>query len=90
MDLENSYSICFLLFSFVATQATFLASAWIIEKNKLTISDHQKKSLFYAGGITEGLLNAGYKGLLSVDFDQDCVNTHNLNHKNILRIIIYW
>ena len=54
LDLENSYSICFLLFSFVATQATFLASAWIIEKNKLTISDDQKKSLFYAGGITEG------------------------------------
>ena len=54
LDLENSYSISFLLFSFVATQTTFLASAWIIEKNKLSISDSQKKSLFYAGGITEG------------------------------------
>jgi len=54
LDLENSYSICFLLISFVATQSTFLASAWIIEKNKLLISDDQKKSFFYVGGITEG------------------------------------
>ncbi len=54
LDIENSYSICFLLLSFVATQTTFLASAWIVEKNKLLISDGQKKSFFYAGGITEG------------------------------------
>ena len=54
LDLNNAYSICFLLFSFVATQTSFLASAWIIEKNKLSISDGQKKSFFYAGGITEG------------------------------------
>ena len=54
LDLENSYSICFLLLSFVATQTSFLASAWIIEKNKLSISDGQKKSFFYSGGITEG------------------------------------
>ncbi len=54
LDLKNSYSICFLLLSFVATQTTFLASAWIIEKNNLLISDGQKKSFFYAGGITEG------------------------------------
>ena len=27
LDLDNSYSICFLLFSFVATQISFLASA---------------------------------------------------------------
>ena len=54
LDIKNSYSICFLLFSFVATQTTFLASAWIIEKNNLSISDGQKKSFFYVGGITEG------------------------------------
>ena len=54
LDLDNAYSICFLLFSFVSTQTSFLASAWIIEKNKLSISDGQKKSFFYAGGITEG------------------------------------
>tara|TARA_B100000575_G_C23097606_1_gene633101 strand:+ start:251 stop:856 length:606 start_codon:yes stop_codon:yes gene_type:complete len=54
IDLENSYSICFLLLSFVATQTTFLASAWLVEKNKLLISDGQKKSFFYTGGITEG------------------------------------
>ena len=54
LDLENTYSICFLLFSFVATQTTFLASAWIIEKNKLSSFDSQKKSFFYIGGLTEG------------------------------------
>ncbi len=54
VDLNNSYSICFLLLSFVATQTTFLASAWIIEKNKITIANGQKKSFFYSGGITEG------------------------------------
>ena len=54
LDLDNAYSISFLLFSFVATQTSFLASAWIIEKNKLSISDGQKKSFFYAGGIAEG------------------------------------
>ena len=54
LDVENAYSICFLLLSFVATQTTFLASAWIVEKNKLLISKNQKKSFFYIGGITEG------------------------------------
>ena len=54
LDLNYSYSICFLLLSFVATQTTFLASAWIIEKNKISISDGHKKSFFYLGGITEG------------------------------------
>ena len=54
VDLENSFSICFLLLSFIATQSTFLASAWIIEKNKILISDDHKKSFYYSGGITEG------------------------------------
>ena len=54
LDIENAYSICFLLLSFVGTQTTFLVSAWIIEKNKLLISKNQKKSFFYIGGITEG------------------------------------
>ena len=54
LDLDNAYSIGFLLLSFVATQTSFLASAWVIEKNKLSISDGHKKSFFYAGGITEG------------------------------------
>ena len=49
--LVGSY---FLLLSFVATQTTFLASAWVVEKNKLLISENQKKSFFYIGGITEG------------------------------------
>ena len=54
LDLKNTYSICFLLLSFVATQTTFLATSWLVEKNKLSISDGQNKSFFYAGGITEG------------------------------------
>ena len=54
LNIENAYSISFLLLSFVATQTTFLASAWLVEKNKLLISENQKKSFFYVGGITEG------------------------------------
>ena len=54
IDIKNTYAICFLLLSFVATQTTFLASAWIIEKNKISISDNHKKSFYYSGGITEG------------------------------------
>ena len=54
LDVENAYSICFLLLSFVATQTSFLATAWVVEKNKLSISKNQKKSFFYTGGITEG------------------------------------
>ena len=54
LDIENAYSICFLLLSFVATQTTFLASAWFVEKNKLSISENPNKSFFYIGGITEG------------------------------------
>ena len=38
INIDNSYSICFLLLSFVATQSTFLASAWLLEKNKIFIS----------------------------------------------------
>ena len=54
LDIKNAYAICFLLLSFVSTQTTFLASAWIIEKNKTLISTKQRKSFFYIGGITEG------------------------------------
>ena len=53
-NIENSYSICFLLLSFVTTQTTFLASAWILEKNKSIILLENKKSFFYIGGLTEG------------------------------------
>ena len=52
-NIENAFSICFLLLSFVSTQSTFLASAWIIEKNKISVKTN-KKSFFYIGGITEG------------------------------------
>ena len=54
VDIENAYSICFLLLSFVSTQSSFLASAWLVEKNKIFISEKQIKSFFYVGGITEG------------------------------------
>ena len=53
-NIENSYSICFLVLSFVTTQASFLASAWILEKNKSSILLENKKSFFYIGGFTEG------------------------------------
>ncbi|MDA9170685.1 CDP-alcohol phosphatidyltransferase family protein [Alphaproteobacteria bacterium] len=53
-NIENTYSICFLLLSFVTTQTTFLASAWILEKNKSIILLEHKKSFFYIGGLTEG------------------------------------
>ena len=36
-NIENTFSICFLLLSFVTTQTTFLASAWILEKNKSVV-----------------------------------------------------
>ena len=32
----------------------FLPQHGLLKKNKLSISDGQKKSFFYAGGITEG------------------------------------
>ena len=54
INIDNAYSICFLLLSFVATQSTFLASAWHLEKNKIFISKKNTKSFFYIGGITEG------------------------------------
>ena len=54
VNIENAYAICFLLLSFVSTQSTFLASAWLIEKNKILISKKNTKSFFYIGGITEG------------------------------------
>ena len=54
VDIENAFAICFLLLSFVSTQTTFLASAWIIEKNKILILTKPKKGFFYTGGITEG------------------------------------
>lgn len=54
LDISNSFHICFLLLSFVATQSSFLASAWIVEKNKIRVAQKQKKSFFYSGGITEG------------------------------------
>ena len=54
LDIKNAYAICFLLLSFVSTQTTFLAAAWIIEKNKILIPTKQRKSFFFIGGITEG------------------------------------
>lgn len=54
VDIKNSYCVCFLILSFVATQTTFLASAWIVEKNKILISDNHNKSFYYSGGIAEG------------------------------------
>ena len=33
-DIQNAISFSFLLSSFIGTSSTFLASAWIVEKNK--------------------------------------------------------
>ena len=54
ININNAYCICFLLLSFVATQTTFLASAWIVQKNNIFFSKNKQKSFFYIGGITEG------------------------------------
>ena len=54
IDINNAYCICFLLLSFVATQTTFLASAWLVQKNNIFFSKNKQKSFYYIGGITEG------------------------------------
>ncbi len=64
-------------------------SSTILSKFTKPINSKLKKQLTFvdlfsgAGGITEGLLKSGIKGVLSVDFDQDCVNTHKENHKDV-------
>ncbi len=69
LDINNSYHISFLILSFVATQSTFLTSAWIIEKNKIDILKTQKKSFFYSGGITEGFETIMCFALMLIFYD---------------------
>ena len=53
-DSQNAMSFSFLLSAFIGTSSTFLASAWIIEKNKNLLKEKFQKSFFYTRGITEG------------------------------------
>lgn len=42
-----------------------------------------------AGGLSSGLIKAGFVPELLVDNDKDCVNTIKLNHPEYRDIIIY-
>ena len=53
-DIQNAISFSFLLSSFIGTSSTFLASAWIVEKNKTLLKKKYEKSFFYSRGIAEG------------------------------------
>ena len=53
-DTQNAMAFSFLLSAFIGTSSTFLASAWIIEKNKNLLKEKFQKSFFYTRGITEG------------------------------------
>ena len=53
-DQENALAFSFLLSSFIGTCSTFLASAWVIEKNKSLFKLNIKKSFFYTNGVAEG------------------------------------
>ena len=53
-DENNSYAFSFLLASFIGTSSSFLAAAWIIEKNKSLLNLRSNKSFFYSRGIAEG------------------------------------
>ena len=53
-DIQNAISFSFLLSSFIGTSSTFLAVAWIVEKNKSLLKKKYEKSFFYSRGIAEG------------------------------------
>ena len=53
-DNNNFLSMSLLLTSFIGTCSTFLTTAWIIEKKKIKIEQHFKKSFFYSEGLIEG------------------------------------
>ena len=53
-DIQNAISFSFLLSSFIGTSSTFLAAAWIVEKNKSLLKKKYEKSFFYSRGIAEG------------------------------------
>lgn len=51
---DNFLSMSLLLTSFIGTSSTFLTAAWIVEKNKIQISQLSKKSFYYSEGLIEG------------------------------------
>jgi phosphatidylglycerophosphate synthase len=52
---ENTLAGAFLIFSFMGTACTFLTYAIMAEKHKITTDLRGKKSLYYLGGLTEGM-----------------------------------
>jgi phosphatidylglycerophosphate synthase len=53
-DPSRALAVCFLIFSFIATSATFLSFAIFAAKRGLTTDLRGQKSLYYLGGLTEG------------------------------------
>jgi len=51
---QNALAACFLIFSFIATGASFLAFAIFAEKRGISTDLRGQKSLYYLGGLTEG------------------------------------
>ena len=51
---NNSLTATFLIFSFIGTGTSFLASAVIAESHGISSEEHGKKAFFYLGGMTEG------------------------------------
>ncbi len=53
-DQKNYLAMSFLLTSFIGTGSTFLATAWILEKNKSKKKQFLQKSFYYSHGLIEG------------------------------------
>ncbi|USG62091.1 CDP-alcohol phosphatidyltransferase family protein [Sneathiella marina] len=52
---ENTLAGAFLILSFMGTASTFLTYAIMAEKHKITTDIRGRKSLYYLGGLTEGM-----------------------------------
>lgn len=50
----NALAACWLLFSFMGTEASFLAYAALAEKHRFHSTSHGQKSIFFLGGLVEG------------------------------------
>jgi phosphatidylglycerophosphate synthase len=52
---ETALPAAFLVFSFVGTGTSFLAFAAIAAKRQFSTTTHGRKSIYYLGGLTEGM-----------------------------------
>jgi phosphatidylglycerophosphate synthase len=52
---ENTLAGAFLILSFMGTASTFLTYAIMAEKHKISTDIRGRKSLYYLGGLTEGM-----------------------------------